>query len=52
MLSIRSRDDQSVGPEACIVPGARNVEVGGSHSGLVYNRAVYPELAAFLAPER
>ena len=49
VLSIRSRDDQIVGPEACVVPGARNVEVGGTHSGLVYNRAVYPELARFLA---
>ena len=50
ILSVRSRDDQIVGPQACIVSGARNVEVGGSHSGLVYNRAVYPELAAFIAP--
>ena len=49
VLSVRSRDDPIVGPDACVVEGARNVEVGGSHSGLVYNRAVYPELAAFLA---
>jgi pimeloyl-ACP methyl ester carboxylesterase len=49
VLSIRSRDDLIVAPEACAVPGARNSEVGGSHSGLVYNRAVYPELATFLA---
>jgi pimeloyl-ACP methyl ester carboxylesterase len=49
VLSIRSRDDLIVSPEACVVPGARNIEVGGTHSGLVYNRAVYPELAAFLA---
>ena len=26
-----------------------NVEVGGSHSGLAHNRAVYPHLARFLA---
>jgi len=49
ILSIYSRDDGIVSPAACPVPGARNVEVGGTHSGLVYNRAVYPELAAFLA---
>jgi len=31
------------------VPDAENVEVSGSHSGLVYNRAVYGALARFLA---
>ncbi len=49
MLSIYSRDDRIVPPSACPVPGARNVEVGGTHSGLAYNRAVYPEVATFLA---
>jgi hypothetical protein len=49
VLSVYSRDDQVVSPDACPVPDARNVEVSGSHSGLVYNRAVYRELAAFLA---
>lgn len=49
VLAVCSRDDGVVSPEACPVPGARNVEVGGTHSGLVYNRAVYPELASFLA---
>jgi len=48
-LSVYSRDDRIVSPDACLAPGARNVEVSGSHSGLVYNRAVYRELAAFLA---
>jgi triacylglycerol lipase len=50
LLSVRSRDDAIVDPSAGIVPGAHNVEVGGSHSGLVYNRAVYRELATFIAP--
>ena len=49
MIAIYSRDDQIVTPGACEVRGATNVEVGGTHSGLVYNRAVYPPLARFLA---
>lgn len=49
VLSVRSRDDAIVPPSACTVAGAANLEVGGTHSGLVYNRAVYPALAAFLA---
>ncbi len=49
VVCIYSRDDPIVLPVACHLPGARNVEVGGTHSGLVYNRAVYRELAAALA---
>ena len=49
VISIYSRDDVVVSPRACPVPGALNVEVTGTHSGLVYNRAVYQELAAALA---
>jgi pimeloyl-ACP methyl ester carboxylesterase len=49
MLSVYSRDDAVVSPSSCPEPGARNVEVRGTHSGLVYNRAVYPQLASFLA---
>lgn len=49
ILSICSRDDPIVSPSACIVPGAENIEVSGTHSGLVYNRAVYRALARFLA---
>lgn len=45
VLSIYSREDPIVPPEASIVIGARNVEVTGSHAGLVYNPAVYRELA-------
>jgi pimeloyl-ACP methyl ester carboxylesterase len=48
-MSIHSRDDQIVSLDACRVPGSENHEVGGTHSGLVYNRAVYPLVAAFLA---
>jgi len=40
VLSIYSREDPIVPPEASIVTGARNVEVTGTHSGLVYNPAV------------
>lgn len=49
VLSIYSREDPIVAPVACAVPGAAQREVGGSHGGLVYNRAVYPALAEFLA---
>jgi triacylglycerol lipase len=49
VIAIYSRDDQIVAPAACQVSGATNIEVRGTHSGLVYNRAVYPPLARFLA---
>jgi pimeloyl-ACP methyl ester carboxylesterase len=52
VLAIRTRDDEVVRPDACVVAGARNVEVAGTHSGLPYNADVYRELAAFLAPPR
>jgi triacylglycerol lipase len=49
VLSIRSEDDQIVPPDASKVIGGENLTVRGSHSGLVYNRAVYPAIARFLA---
>jgi triacylglycerol lipase len=49
VLAVYSRDDQIVAPAGCQVAGASNIEVRGTHSGLVYNRAVYPPLARFLA---
>jgi pimeloyl-ACP methyl ester carboxylesterase len=49
VLSVFSKDDTIVAPGASRVPGATNVEVGGTHSGLAYNRAVYPHIARFLA---
>lgn len=49
VLSIYSREDPIVPPQASIVEGARNVEVSGTHSGLVYNPAVYRELARELS---
>jgi pimeloyl-ACP methyl ester carboxylesterase len=48
VLSIYSREDPIVPAEACIVTDGRNVEVSGTHSGLVYNPAVYRELAKAL----
>ena len=47
-LSIYSREDPIVPPEASVVTGARNVEVSGTHTGLVYNPEVYRELARSL----
>jgi pimeloyl-ACP methyl ester carboxylesterase len=49
VLSIRSEDDKIVPPAATEVIGGQNLVVRGSHSGLVYNRAVYPAIANFLA---
>jgi triacylglycerol lipase len=49
VLSIYSREDPIVPPEASIVDGARNVEVSGTHAGLVYNPVVYREIARELA---
>jgi pimeloyl-ACP methyl ester carboxylesterase len=49
LLSIHSKDDPVVPPRACMVTNGENAEVSGSHSGLVYNRAVYPRIAQFLA---
>jgi len=49
VVSIYSSDDPIVPASACLVAGARNVEVHGTHSGLVYNREVYEELVTSLA---
>jgi pimeloyl-ACP methyl ester carboxylesterase len=49
VLSICSADDKVVPSRAAEVIGGENLVVRGSHSGLVYNRAVYPAIARFLA---
>jgi pimeloyl-ACP methyl ester carboxylesterase len=49
VLSIYSHEDRIVPPHASKVAGVGNIEVGGSHSGLALNRAVYPHIARFLA---
>lgn len=49
VLSIFSPDDPIVPAWACKMPGARNIEVRGTHSGLVYNVAGYREIAKALA---
>ena len=48
VVSIYSGNDPVVPAWSCPVPGARNVEVSGTHTGLVYNGAVYRELVAVL----
>ena len=50
LLAVSSRDDRVVGSRATQVSGGENVLVNGTHSGLVYNRAVYPLIGRFLAP--
>jgi pimeloyl-ACP methyl ester carboxylesterase len=48
VVSIYSRDDPIVPALTTLMPGAENVEVGGTHAGLVYNREVYRTLARVL----
>jgi triacylglycerol lipase len=48
VTSIYSPDDPIVPARTCRVPGARNVPIGGTHIGLVYNRQVYRELSQVL----
>jgi pimeloyl-ACP methyl ester carboxylesterase len=48
LVSIYSANDPVVPAWSCPIPGARNVEVSGTHTGLVCNGAVYRELAAVL----
>jgi len=43
------RCSYSAPAEACPNRGARNVEVGGTHSGLAFNATVYRVLAEELA---
>jgi pimeloyl-ACP methyl ester carboxylesterase len=51
VLCIYSRDDPIVSVAAARLekPGVRNLEVGGTHAGLVYNREVYRAIATALA---
>jgi len=45
VVSIYSRDDPIVPAWSCQIPGAENIEVSGTHSGLAFNGAVYGALA-------
>lgn len=49
LTSIYSRGDGVVAWQGCIVDGADNVEVTGSHVGLIFNRKVYRAIADALA---
>ena len=51
IATVYTSDDPVVAAAACAVPDARTTVVSGTHSGLVYNRAVYRELAAILAEQ-
>ncbi len=48
-VAIYSTEDTVVAPEACPIDGAKNIAVTGSHSGLAWNKQVYPHLAKALA---
>lgn len=45
VISIYSSDDPVVPAWSCPFPRAQNIELSGTHTGLVYNSAVYRELA-------
>jgi hypothetical protein len=47
--AIYSLDDPVVAARSCPIEGAVNIEVMGSHSGLVVNKAVYAHIAVALA---
>ncbi len=49
VTAIYSSDDPVVASHACLIDGAENIEVTGSHSGLFVNRHVYPHIASALA---
>lgn len=49
VLSVYSTNDPIVPKWACPYPGADNVEVTGTHSGLVYNHDVLKAIASALA---
>jgi len=52
LTSIYTQADGVVRWQRCVVPYANCVEVTGSHTGLVFNRAAYAAIAAALiAPE-
>lgn len=53
ITSIYSRSDGCLRWQCCVVPYADNVEVGGSHVGLAFERRAYAAIAKALAvPER
>ncbi|MEA2271313.1 MAG: triacylglycerol lipase [Solirubrobacteraceae bacterium] len=53
LTSIYSRSDGCLRWQSCVVPYADNVEVGGSHVGLAFERRSYAAIArALAAPER
>ncbi|MCW2543764.1 MAG: hypothetical protein JWM40_1316 [Frankiales bacterium] len=51
VISLFTRHDDVVHWEACVVEGARNVEVRGTHVGLLASRNVYVTLAHALTGE-
>lgn len=51
LVSLFTRHDDVVDWQACVVPGARNVEIRGTHVGLLASRNVYTVLAHALAGE-
>ena len=51
LVSLFTRTDDVVRWESCLVPGARNIEVRGTHVGVLASRNVYTALAHALAGE-
>ena len=48
LTSIYSKGDGMVRWSSCVVPYADNVEIGGSHVGLAWNRKAYRAIAVAL----
>lgn len=51
LISLFTRHDEVVAWQACLLDGARNVEIRGSHTGILASRNVYTELAHALTGE-
>lgn len=50
-FTIRAAQDPVVDPDACVIDGAEDVLVSGTHSGLMFNGEVYRHLARMLAAQ-
>jgi pimeloyl-ACP methyl ester carboxylesterase len=51
LVSLFTRSDEVVGWQACLTPDGHNVEVRGTHTGLLASRNAYTALARALAGE-
>ena len=51
LIALFTRHDEVVRWQSCLAPGARSIEIRGSHTGLLASRNVYTTLAHALTGE-